>query len=274
MEMNQSQKYVLMQANTNGRNIKFFFERNRHSFKRATNNEYLPCNCPDYESIDKIFTIDHSDTHNMPQIIFIDSESQNIVSADKHGCDCTSVINKSWLTGSFPIHYLTTDKNKIYWSNATNGLIYSMNMNNNTVYTEKMNGKHFLPLGSHVQPFPITNCLIPRQVNYQVIFHSKTDESITLIMPPVVKNDGCDDISMASVEYIVYYMPYNDGGTLECNKSCNKIVTFEKVLKVTNLKPFTKYLFSLAVRNYYSKIHVVDEFIGPGVILQTAAGGK
>lgn len=257
----------------NGQNKKSFFEKNLHSYKRMTNQEYLPCNCPAYENIENIFTIDHSNK-DKPKIIFIDSITHQVISADKHGCYCNAVLNGDVINDSLPISSIATDVNKIYWSNGSNKTIYFVDKNNNIKLNEKTNGNNFLLHGTHVQPFPRPKCLIPQLTIPTVNMHSRTSDSITVILPEIKSDDDCDNISMASVKFTVYYKKYDEEDGDNCDENCNQLLTFEKRLKVSGLKPFSKYVFAMSVSNYFTELRGIPLGIGPGLVFQTAAGGK
>ena len=51
-------------------------------------------------------------------------------------------------------------------------------------------------------------------------------------------------------------------------------VTYNKILEVQNLKPFSSYVFYVALKNYYTNLEGVSPVIGPPTIFQTAAGGN
>lgn len=276
MEINQNQRNVLMQADCDGQNIEYFFGRNRLSYKRFPNSEYFPCNCPDHELIDKSFAVDHSEANNKPQILFLDSNTQEIVSADKLGCICKPVMGKTLIENSFPIVYLTGDKDTIYWRNNSYNQVFSTHTNDGEISAETMEGLNFLVFGSHTQPFPPAQCLVPKQTAMsQLTLHSKTSDSITLKMPLVLKQEGCEDVSLASVEFSIYYQPYfnEEDDVTQCDETCAEITTFADTLKVRGLRPFAKYMFSVAVRNYYSDVQGFDVVISPGIVFQTAVGG-
>lgn len=261
-----------MQANVDGTNIKSFFEKNLHSFKRMTNQEYLPCNCPSYEHIEKVFTIDHSKI-NKPKIIFIDSNSHEVISADKHGCYCDVILERHILNDSISIINLATDVNKIYWKNNVNNTIFYIDKYFKFVLMEKTEVNNFLLYGKHIQPYPIPKCLIPNLERRTVALHSKTSDSITLVLPKLKPEDDCDNISVASVKFTVYYKKYSEEENLKCDGNCNQEVSFGRNVLINGMKPFTKYVFSVGIRNYFTDLKGIPENIGPAIILQTAAGG-
>lgn len=260
-----------MQANTNGENVKSFFEKNLHLFKRMKNEEYLPCNCPSYEHIENIFTVDHSNKEK-PKIIFIDSNTHQVISADKLGCYCDAVLNGGIINDSLPISNIATDVNKIYWANGSNKTIYFVDKNNKILLNEKTNGNNFLLHGTHVQPFPLPKCLIPQLHLQTIIFHSKTPDSITLLLPEIKLDDECNNVSMASIKFTIFYKKYTDANDKNCNNTCIEYDTFDRRVKITGLQPYSKYIFAVSIKNYFTELQGIQSIVGPSQIFQTAPG--
>lgn len=50
-------------------------------------------------------------------------------------------------------------------------------------------------------------------------------------------------------------------------------MTFDRVKKITKLKPFTRYVFIVGIGNYYSQLEGVDPIVGDVAIYRTAPGG-
>lgn len=254
-----------MQASLDEQIKKSFFNRNSNTFKRMGNQEYLPCNCPNYENIIGTISIDHS-MKDKPKILFSDSNSE-IIAADKHGCYCKPVYGDT--EQSF--NHFTTDVNKIFWSNRDN-TIYFLDRNNNVTVGEKSDGSNFLVYGNHVQPFPISKCLIPKIVTPLSLF-DKTSNSITLKLPEIHPENDCENVSMASVKYKISYKIYKNDN-ISCPKNCSFNETYENLIKIENLEPYTKYIFMLSTKNYFTDLKKMEEHIGNEIILQTAAGSK
>lgn len=236
------------------------------------NQEYLPCNCPNYENIEKTINIDHS-IKDKPKIIFIDSNTKEVISADKHGCYCNTVLNSTFLNSSSDINKIATDVNKVYWSKNNENIIYYYDKNTNITHSENTDGNQFIVNGSHVQPYPDAKCLIPKLKTQSVSLDSKTDSSITLNLPEIQSEDDCDNISVASVKYKVYFKEYNSAN-IACPDNCSEIVTYDQTLKISNLGPYTKYIFAISITNYFTDLKGLEEHIGSGIVFQTAAGSK
>lgn len=61
-----------------------------------------------------------------------------------------------------------------------------------------------------------------------------SSDAITLGLPLVQKETRCNNISMATVEYTVYYGIINDDGTSNCTstvKSCSQVV-IESIMEI------------------------------------------
>lgn len=124
-----------------------------------------------------------------------------------------------------------------------------------------------------MQPYPDKRCLSPKQHdNYNVSLISHTSTSLNLQMPSEIIYSECANISMATVKYTIYYSKVEEGLRCIATNSCDTISTFDKTKNIVDLKPFTKYLVSVAVSNYFSEKNGV--VIGPPKEFQTAPGGK
>lgn len=127
--------------------------------------------------------------------------------------------------------------------------------------------------GQHVQPYPPKECLFPRQLdNYTVSLIAMSSTSLNLEMPQTRIYEDCANISMPTVKYTLYFSKFDENSNCIKNNSCQTVTTYLKSKEIEGLKPFTKYMISVAVSNYYSERKGV--VIGPPVILQTAPGGK
>lgn len=127
--------------------------------------------------------------------------------------------------------------------------------------------------GQHIQPYPPKNCLFPKQLdNYTVSLLSVSSTSLKLQMPQTAIYEDCANISMPTVKYTLYFSKFDENFNCIKKNSCETVTTYLKSKEINELKPFTKYMISVAVSNYYSERKGV--VIGPPVILQTAPGGK
>lgn len=264
-----------MQCDTDGTNIQPFFSRQSYN-QEDTNVDFSSCSCPTEPFIEKTFAIDHSNLRKNPLLIFVDSDSQNIMSADKFGCNCNTIANSNLVGDSFPLRTLKSDFGMLYWTNSSQGLVYSLRKNENGVAKwEQISANNMLIFGSHMQPYPPHRCLIPKSIeNLEISLFQKTSTTLTIILPDIQIDNECQNISIPTAEYRISYMPYNNGDFIQCDEHCNKITTFEKHMVIKNLQPFTKYIFFLTVSNYYSRLMQENFTNGPTAVFQTSAGGK
>lgn len=263
--------YRLMKSNTNGTDVQPFFNQDLSS-----NGESEKCDCPWSYSLQKTFALDHSNIVQKPILIFIDSDTYNIMSADKDGCRCSVVADSSVVSDSRPIYTLKSDFKMLYWTNLQERLLYAVEKNDNRILKKtEIVAQDILIYGLHMHPYPPPECLIPIQdKDVTVSLKKKKPHFLILNMPDYKLDDSCSDVSVASVEYTVYYRRYTKDDTLEYNETYQQIRTFNRTLKVYSLQPFSKYVFFVSISNYYAELREEETVIGPAVVLETAAGSK
>nr|CAD7427325.1 unnamed protein product [Timema monikensis] len=182
---------------------------------------------------------------------------------------------------------VTTDHRLLYWSNSTEGRIYSVvkptsaaqrhnkeleYMSSGVTRIDVSGVRRITALGLHLQPYPVRKCLWPQDPEAAPTLHARSAQSITLSLPQPRRERECGDVSMATIEYTVYYGP---AGGWDCGSSlheCVSMVTYSSTFEVTGLKPFHRYVFRVALRNYYSDLERISPVVGPAVILRTAPG--
>jgi len=79
-----------------------------------------------------------------------------------------------------------------------------------------------------VYNFTVPKCLSPHQAELFVSNISHTDHSITLQLPDPERYPECENISLASVEYTVYYGQIKENGNVGCSTDmnfCSKLVS-------------------------------------------------
>lgn len=260
-----------MQSNTDGSNIiPFFLDHLRD--KRSIDQE--ECNCPLLPSIGKTFTIDHSDRENKFKLFYLDTNSSSVIEADHNSCQCQITLNVT----SQNLETLKSDFNRLYWTNSIDDYLYIFDKRSNKIETIlQRNAGDFLIYGRHTQPYPQEKCLIPKfNENLTVSLVTRLSNSLILGMPDIEIEEECRNISTATVEYRIYYMPYNSEDDVQCDETCAQISTFSKEMIVKGLRPFSEYVFSLDVSNYYSNNgrNGQKHHIGPGTVIKTAVGGE
>ncbi|GJQ85805.1 sev [Trypoxylus dichotomus] len=272
-ESDKNYQFRLMQSNTDGSNIiPFFIDHLRDS--RSLDQEKHFCNCPLFPTIEKTFTIDHS--KSKIKIVYVDTVLSSIVSADEHSCRCEAVVNITSDHLQLILENLKSDFNRLYWSTTKDDYLYMFNKRTNDLERFlQANIGDILIFGQHTQPYPPQRCLLPKfSENLTVSLEAKYSNSLTLKMPDIEADEDCSNISTATVEYKVYYMPYNSEDDLQCDETCTQTSTFDKEIKIDGLRPFSMYVFSLSVSNFYSNgIGGWNQHrIGPGTVIKTAVG--
>ncbi|KAI4460354.1 tyrosine-protein kinase receptor [Holotrichia oblita] len=276
IEIDRNYHFRLMQSNTNGSEITpFFIDYMRN--KRSLDEEDQFCNCALYPTIEKTFTIDHSDPGNKFRLIYVDTILSSILSVDENSCRCEILLN---ITGDHQkaqtLNKLKSDFNRIYWTKTDDDYLYIYNKRtNDLVKFPQKNSGDFLIYGQHTQPYPPQRCLLPKfSDNLTVSLVAKMSNSLVLQMPSIDIDEDCQNISTGTVEYKVYYMPYNTEDDLQCDETCAQISTFNDELMINGLRPFSRYVFSLSVSNFYSNVGAVGNRprIGPGTVIKTAVG--
>ncbi|XP_066156235.1 proto-oncogene tyrosine-protein kinase ROS isoform X1 [Euwallacea fornicatus] len=195
--------------------------------------EVSQCNCDSPECFIKSFTLDHTIISNY-QPTFILSLS----TGDKRvfdGVNCDQVL----------------ESNSIYFSSY---LDENSKINDMKTY------------GKHIQPYPGTECLSPKQTpSYHPTVTKKSYDYLTLKMSPVEFQKNCPNTSVPTTIFsLKYYEELREGAT---RKFLN---TFEESLKLTDLKPFTTYVIEAAVSNYFSKKK--DIIFGEKLVVRTSPG--
>ncbi|XP_017769031.1 PREDICTED: proto-oncogene tyrosine-protein kinase ROS isoform X2 [Nicrophorus vespilloides] len=245
---------VLMQINSDGSEMAPFF-----------GNPLDECDCPNHPQIERTFTLDHS-RPDKPSLIFINKYAKRVLAADRDGCKCEEV----YAGIEEPVETIRGDFGSLYWKNRGRGGLLN-SWRNDEVMVEQIDTNDVMIFGSHMQPYPKQDCLVPLlSKNLTVGLVNKTSHTLRLKMPEVEVKAECEDYSLAAVEFRVFYMPYNDENDLRCDETCTQEQTFEDSLEIGNLRSYSRYVFSVTLSNYY--LSNASEFIGPGVVFQTAAG--
>ncbi|XP_078041242.1 receptor protein-tyrosine kinase sevenless isoform X3 [Augochlora pura] len=262
IELTKNDRGVIMQSDLNGKMDQPFF------------NHKEDCSCPYKPSVIPVMTID-STTSQKPVMYWISLEGHLNI-ADINGCTCSMIVSADFDRG-LPPTSLTVDKKNIYWYNLEEGQIYFMNKE----YPDDGNILHnYLPavrsikaLGKSLQPYPSTNCLIPRPVPYNVKEINKTGNTITVRLPQPVPHIGCEKYSLPTSLYTIYVSQCLDNDPAKCeNNDETKLQTYEKEYTIKDLKPFTKYRLTLALSNYYADLESTSLEFSSGIVLRTGAG--
>ncbi|XP_043257692.1 proto-oncogene tyrosine-protein kinase ROS isoform X3 [Colletes gigas] len=262
IELTENDRGVIMQSDLSGKAVQPFF------------NHMDDCSCPYRPAVIPVMTID-STTIQKPAMYWISLEGHLNV-ADINGCACSLIVTASYNKGLPPMS-LTVDKMNVYWSNSEEAQIYFVNKE----YPDDGEIQRFyLPevrsikaLGKPLQPYPTANCLIPRQMPYNVTEIMKTGQSITVRLPQPVPQSGCERYNLPTTLYTIYMSQCLVNEPHEClDSNRTTLQTYEKEYRIKDLIPFTKYRLKLALSNYYADLESMSLEFGSGVVLRTGAG--
>ncbi|XP_046670760.1 proto-oncogene tyrosine-protein kinase ROS-like isoform X1 [Homalodisca vitripennis] len=263
----------LMKSQTDGSGIRPFFPTSL-TISRWTRNA---CNCPQAPDVGAAIAIDQS-VPASPQLLYVDAWTHHIVASDMDGCSCTMLVDTSTVPAAgLPPTSMTVDHRLVYWSNATEGRIYSLNKDPSLVSSEltAINAtgvRNIAALGSHLQPYPDAHCLTPKLTPEPVQMVNRTDHSITLQLPEPERDRDCGNVSVATVQFTVYYgLASTSPSCLEDLTYCSKVESFDQLVKVDGLQELTDYTFFLTFSNHYSELRGDDEAISQPVTYRTFA---
>lgn len=260
IEVNQDGGGHLMQSRTDGSNLSPLFsmpdEKNENE-----------CTCTENPIIGRVLSVDQTDPFNVA-IIYSNEWQDYIYQTEPNGCDCRLMVHSSKLSPTS----LTTDHKYLYWSNETEDSVFIYKQNSIETFT--LEGvKKIMAVGSHLQPFPPVNCLMAQQVAPIPILLDNSVSSITLQLPQPERNIECKNISLPSVQYIIYFDSITEDGISECNEDilkCKSVMTYQRIVKINDLEPFSTYVFMISLRNYFNFLK--EPITGPPIIYSTLAG--
>lgn len=179
--------------------------------------------------------------------------NKQILEADKNGCSCNVLVPSGLMKDRFPVKILAADFQSVYFAKSQ---LYKYSRNSKTLISMPLDVNKFRIYGQHLQPYPQIDCLVPKVHNYsQITLLTKTANSLTIKMPPIVRDANCHNTSMPSVEYVLfYYEIYEDErhNNKKRHLTAHKLQTFDSVVVLSNLKSFTKYAIRLNVTNYFT----------------------
>ncbi|XP_030754698.1 proto-oncogene tyrosine-protein kinase ROS-like isoform X3 [Sitophilus oryzae] len=247
-----NQLHKVMFSDLNGYNTEDFFSSSiQDQAKRNTTAE--DCNCSTNTNVESTFTIDHSVFQIEPVLIFIDSDSKEVFSSDKSGCQCNVILNGTILSESDPLKKVKFDFDSLYWTNSDDTL-YALKPKHSHLLSKPLKSNDILIYGEHTQPYPPQDCLSPLQhLDIKPSIKRMSFDSLTLKMPDVLFNSNCMNTSIATVMYRIRYIKTNNnpGGDF------GEVTTFDKEIEVTDLEPYTIYTVKVAASNHYSDEHSI-----------------
>lgn len=272
IETTDRARYKLMQSNIDGEEVQPFFSQ-RNGNRRRLEGDSSFCNCPLFPEVGPSFTVDHSDAKSKPLLVFIDPYTLNVMSTDQDGCICNVVANNTVINNVFSLNHIKSDIATLYWMNPSQGLLYSFKKRDTNILSKKVEVSDIDIFGQHMQPYPPKECLSPKQSdNFTVSLNYKSANFINLRMPDPIIHENCNNYSMTSIAYTIFYKMFNNDSDCLTAEECGEKITFDRNVELGGLKPYTNYTVSVSISNHFSN---TDEIlVGLPSIFQTAPGGK
>lgn len=166
---------------------------------------------------------------------------------------------------------LIRDSGRMYWTQGDT--LYAENPPEIIPYQRKL----FYPvkiLPIFKQNYPPLHCLMPRRHfdRKNVTLYDSSDRSLWLHMPTPKGYEDCSFNPML-LKYKIIYSKLANNSLRACTiDTCNVTETYEKVIEIANLKPFTRYQFQISISNYYTEnMNITMNFTHP-VVFQTKTG--
>lgn len=167
---------------------------------------------------------------------------------------------------------LIKDSGRLYWTQGDT--LYAQNIEDQTLYQLKL----FYPLKIlpiYRQNYPSLHCLLPRrrfERNEHISIFDASDRSLTLHLPNPKPSENCSYETVQSKYTIMYDRLPNKNVKMCTVSTCKIIETYDKVIEIKELQPFTKYQFQISISNYFTEeMKMFMNFTRP-VIFQTKTG--
>lgn len=164
------------------------------------------------------------------------------------------------------------DSGRMYWTQENT--VYAENPPEQVNYQQKL----FYPmtiLPIFRQNYPPIHCLLPRKhfdrKDHLAVYDS-SDRSLWLRLPVPKRFENCSFEPMF-LKYKIMYTESMSESVKACSPdTCNIIETYDKVIEIANLKPFTKYQVQISISNYYTEnMNITMNFTRP-TVFQTKTG--
>ncbi|XP_077977455.1 proto-oncogene tyrosine-protein kinase ROS-like [Glandiceps talaboti] len=216
------------------------------------------CNCQSNISVSHVIAIDQSDADNTV-LYFADADEGHLWRSDTAACQCQLLVDaNSVARAGLPPDSLAVDQKSVYWTNTNQGVLNSC---------DKVTGDDFqsqnvievnsiATYGTHLQPMPDTECLAPGNYAGPIANLASTSDSITLDLTSPTWPPQCSGISKALVTYTVHYGLMNlNGSVVTCDEGlqCDNVTSTNKEVTITELQPYTWYVFQASYRNFYTQ---------------------
>lgn len=157
---------------------------------------------------------------------------------------------------------LAKDSNKVYWIHV--GMVYAREDATSKVISLTVPPKTNKVLGFYQQRYPKRHCLIPQlSNNYLIQVVESTDVTFKLKLPKPVLPPNCG-LTRIPIKYTIQYTDVKPVGKsveqMNCtiDEDCQVIHTFEPLVSINNLKPFTNYFVQVAMSSVFDKSNQVN----------------
>lgn len=206
-------------------------------------------------------------TENAEKILWLNEYNQ-LMSTSIESMD-TNLLNFSYASNAMN---LIRDSVRFYWTQSD--ILYAEKLDEETPYQLKLSYPiRILPI--YRQNYPPLHCLLPGSnfgTGQQISLNEVTDRSLKLHLPVPKSHDTCSFKPML-LKYNIKYINLPDNQLIDCTlTACNAIETYDKIIEIKSLKPYTKYQFQISVSNFYvEEMNKTVDFTRP-VMFQTEMG--
>lgn len=214
----------------------------------------------------KILFID-TFTEGFEKIVWLNEKHNELTATDIRTRE-SNVVNFTYQSN---VTNLIRDSGRMYWTEGDT--LFAENPADQAPYKHKF----FYPvkiLPFFRQNYPPLHCLLWQQEAHRkehATLYNSTDRSLRLRLSAPKRYENCTFEPM--VKYTILYTELSDENARNCSaRTCQSIETYDKLVEIVNLKPYTKYQFQIGISNYYTeKKNYTIKFTQP-IVFQTEAG--
>ncbi|XP_065906520.1 proto-oncogene tyrosine-protein kinase ROS-like isoform X3 [Dysidea avara] len=186
----------------------------------------------------------------------------HIWSCDLTGCNCTVEVNATTLVAAtngasvmsdvgLPANSISLDNVNIYWSSSSG--VFSVPRDDTTTLSQLSNTttSSLVTIDPGQQPLPERTCLYPAldtTVQPQAECINATNSTLLLrwSTPRITEQCRNQIVTYPTINYTVMYRK------ISSMDSYSTVTTFDEMIKLTDLKPFTEYLTEVLAGNIYT----------------------
>ncbi|RWS08705.1 Proto-oncogene tyrosine-protein kinase ROS-like protein [Dinothrombium tinctorium] len=204
------------------------------------------------------------------RILWTDERKGIIWSTDFDACDCQQVVNMGIKRSILAV---ASDEHNYYWITEPFRTLFRMPKQENNLpeisKSIEMSKNVALLKAFETQPYPERDCLSPLPYDSKVALISKGYSYLVFTIPRVRRPQHCENFSLPSIEYKLYYGKVFANNSFECDlslKFCHILQTYNQTVALNNLEPYTNYSIRVGVSNYYTLTATLP---GPMAIFDT-----